>query len=63
LTEQSEGCFLNGSSRRWVIRQFEFEHSLKDGKKLAKEKIRKIESNIDSIFRILFFPLGVIFYF
>ena len=24
LTEQSEGCFLNGSSRRWVIRQFEF---------------------------------------
>jgi len=54
---------LNGSSRRWVIRQFEFEYSLKDGKKLAKEKIRKIESNIDSIFRILFFPLGVIFYF
>lgn len=33
--------------------ELEFEHLLKDGKKLAKEKIRKIESNIDSINRTL----------
>ena len=33
--------------------QLEFEHLLKDGKKLAKEKIRKIESNINSIDRTL----------
>ena len=29
--------------------QLEFEHLLKDGKKLAKEKIQKIESNLHSI--------------
>ena len=33
--------------------ELEFEHLLKDGKKLAKEKIRKIESYIDSINRTL----------
>lgn len=33
--------------------ELEFEHLLKDGKKLAKEKIRKIESSIDSINRTL----------
>ncbi len=33
--------------------QLEFERLLKDGRKLAKEKIRKIESNIDSIDRTL----------
>lgn len=33
--------------------ELEFEHLLKDGKKLANEKIRKIESNIDSINRTL----------
>ena len=33
--------------------ELEFEHLLKDGKKLAREKIRKIESNIDSINRTL----------
>ncbi len=33
--------------------ELEFEHLLKDGKKLAKEKIKKIESNIDSIDRTL----------
>lgn len=33
--------------------QLEFEHLLKDGRKLAKEKIRKIESNINSIDRTL----------
>ncbi len=33
--------------------ELEFEHLLKDGKKLAKEKIRKIESSIDSIDRTL----------
>ena len=33
--------------------ELEFEHLLKDGKQLAKEKIRKIESNIDSINRTL----------
>ena len=31
--------------------ELEFEHLLKDGKKLANEKIRKIESSIDSINR------------
>ena len=33
--------------------ELEFEHLLKDGKKLANEKIRKIESTIDSINRTL----------
>ena len=33
--------------------ELEFEYLLKDGKKLAKEKIRKIESSIDSINRTL----------
>ncbi len=33
--------------------QLEFERLLKDGRKMAKEKIRKIESNIDSIDRTL----------
>ena len=33
--------------------ELEFEHLLKDGKKLAKEKIKKIESSIDSINRTL----------
>ncbi len=33
--------------------ELEFERLLKDGKKLAKEKIRKIESSIDSIDRTL----------
>ena len=33
--------------------ELEFEHLLTDGKKLAKEKIRKIESTIDSINRTL----------
>lgn len=33
--------------------ELEFEHLLKDGKKLAKEKVRKIESSIDSIDRTL----------
>ena len=33
--------------------ELEFEHLLKDGKKLANEKIRKIESSIDSINRTL----------
>ena len=33
--------------------ELEFEHLLKDGKKLAKEKIRKIESSMDSIDRTL----------
>jgi len=42
-----------------VIRQFEFEHSLKDGKKLAKEKIRKIKTKI----YFFFWVFGVIFYF
>lgn len=33
--------------------ELEFEYLLKDGRKLAKEKIRKIESSIDSINRTL----------
>ena len=33
--------------------ELEFEHLLEDGKKLAKEKIRKIESSMDSINRTL----------
>ena len=33
--------------------ELEFEHLLEDGKKLAKEKVRKIESSIDSINRTL----------
>ncbi len=33
--------------------ELEFEHLLKDGKELAKEKIRKIESSMDSINRTL----------
>ncbi len=33
--------------------ELEFEHLLKDGKQLAKEKIKKIESSIDSINRTL----------
>ena len=33
--------------------ELEFEHLLTDGKKLAKEKVRKIESSIDSIDRTL----------